>query len=387
MKNVHKVLEKLKPLYKKNQEGKIQVWTVFLADPSKEGINVTVQFGELKGKIQEKKYKVTAGKNTGKKNETSVFDQAVLEAQSKWEKKLKSGYVTSLKDAEAGKLDSIIKGGLSPMLAHSYEKYQDKVEFPCYVQPKLDGQRCIAMRDSKGKVTLWTRTRKQIHSCPHIIEQVEKMLSHFGPIEVALDGELYHHDLKDQFEELMSAVRKDKPSEESSKIEYHVYDFAIHPNGAIGFEGRLNLLESLPDYFSHVNIVQTSILHNHKELELAHDHMVDSGYEGLMVRSVEGLYEGKRSKHLLKFKKFQDAEFSIQGVLPGKDNTVVFKCKTKNRTSFEATMSGDKKKNQKYLNDSSLWKGKKLTVKFQGLTGKNGVPRFPVGLRIREGKE
>jgi ATP-dependent DNA ligase len=375
-------------LYKKNTQGKIEQWTVQVVTVSNkfDHYGVKVTFGEKGGKLQEKVFYIGSGKNIGKKNETSVQEQAWLEAEAKHNKKLKQGYVKDIKAARAGETDSIIKGGIIPMLAHSYDDYYEKVEFPCYVQPKLDGQRCIAIRDNKKKVTLWTRTRKPITSCPHVVKELEQILLHVEG-EVALDGELYHHELKDKFEELMSAVRKEKPSEASQSIQFHVYDCAVHPEGAVDFSLRNAFLETLPDWCESVKFVPTALCYKADVLEKIHDAYVKEGYEGMMVRSCTGLYENKRSKHLLKFKKFQDAEFPIQGVLPGKDNTVVFKCKTKAGTTFEATMSGDKKNNQKYLKDSSLWKGKKLTVKFQGLTGKNGVPRFPVGLRIREGKE
>jgi DNA ligase-1 len=372
---------KLPPLYKRNVQGKIELWKVFVVDNY-----IEVVYGEHgSAKFQRKVTKITKGKSVGKKNETTPHEQAESEAMSKWEKKLKSGYVQNLKDAQAGKTDKIIKGGIVPMLA---AKYSDKMklDFPVYVQPKLDGERCIATRIN-GEVTLWTRTRKQITSCPHIIVQLKDVLASI-PGNLFIDGELYIHMPNDKkaFEKLMSAIRKVEPTPESRMVEFHVYDGCHLVFGEaieLSFEKRFTILNKLPDYYSHIKFVNSSGCLNHKEIKLAHDYFTSEGYEGLMVREPESFYEHKRSKALLKMKQMHDAEFEIVNVVAGKDNTVVFVCLCKKET-FGVTMSGNKKDNQKYLKNKSLWEGKKLTVQYQRLTGKNQVPLFPVGLRIRE---
>lgn len=371
------MIKRMQTLYKKNTQGKIEQWSVKVLARAG-STSVVTTYGEVGGKQIEKSHIITEGKNVGKKNQTDHVEQATLEAQAKWNKKLKSGYVQTMFEAQADKLDKIIEGGIVPMLAHSYDDYKDEVEFPCYIQPKLDGQRCIAVKKN-GVVTLWTRTRKPITSCPHIAEQVWHMLLGVEG-DVTLDGELYSHKHKDNFEQIMKAVRKKEFTKACDEIEYHVYDIVMNEP----FNFRNASIESLPDYFTNVKIVPTSLVKNHKELQLAHDLFVRDGFEGVMVRSVKGLYENKRSKHLLKFKSFKDAEFKIIGFVKGKDDVVCAVLDNGKGTTFKATMSGDKKQNQKYLKNSSDYDGKMLTVKYQGLTGKNGVPRFPVGLRIRE---
>ena len=370
-------------LYKLNNQGKVEQWSICVrANSTNKGHSVHTTFGEYRGKMQTKSYNVLKGKNIGKKNETNSGEQAWLEAEAKHNGMLKKGYVKNLKDAKAGKTDSIIQGGIVPMLAHSYDDHKDKIKFPVMVQPKLDGQRCIA-HFKNGKVTLWTRTRKPILSCPHIIKSLESLVTD-KTWEFYLDGELYNHDLKNDFEKLMSAVRKQKPSEESLKVQFHIYD--CHSDQSVEvltFKRRFEILCGLPDtYCGNIFHVTTSEAFNHEDLEQAQKQYIQEGFEGLMIRDPESLYVNKRSKGLLKMKTFDDAEFEILDVIPGKDNTVMFKCKCKKET-FEATMSGDKKENQKYLKNKKKFIGKQLTVKFQGLTGKNGVPRFPVGLRIR----
>lgn len=377
----------MKPLYKLNTQGKIETWKIEVFDYDIEDITdmfpavIKTTYGELKGKQQSKTFQIHCGKNIGKKNETTILEQAFAEAEAKWLKQLKKGYVENLKDAQAGKTDSIITGGVIPMLAHSYDDHKDKIQFPVLAQPKLDGQRCLA-HYKNGKVTLWTRTRKPILSCPHVIEELEKILK--GQTEMYLDGELYNHALKDDFEKLMSAVRKQKPSEESLKIHYWVYDCILPEGGCTGARNMLIDSFNFMNKCKHIKLTPTRQLISHDLLESYQKSWIEMGYEGLMVRALFVEYEHKRSKHLLKMKTFQDAEFKITNVVPGKDNSVVFVCETEDGTKFEATKSGDKEKNQIYLKKSSLWKGKQLTVKFQGLTGARKVPRFPVALRIRD---
>jgi DNA ligase-1 len=337
-------------------------------------------YGEVGGKLQETSDTIKEGKNVGKKNETSIFNQAVAEATSKWEKKLKAGYVLSQEDALSGVVHEIVEGGILPMLAHSYDKSGEKISYPCSGQPKLDGIRCIAIKNGNS-VTLWSRTRKPITSCPHIIEAINKCFDG----DIVLDGELYNHDLKEQFEKIVSAVRKEEPSEESLLVQYHIYDHA----GPGPFLNRIldlgNWMESSSEY---ICIVPTYVVEDEIGVPELFKSCKSEGYEGAMLRNQHGLYENKRSYHLQKVKEFEDAEFEIVGVEEGRGKLQglvgAFVCRTKDGTEFKAKPAGDQEATKTYLENPESVIGKLLTVQFQGLTGKNGVPRFPVGLRVRE---
>lgn len=374
---------KFTTLYKKNTQGKIEMWSITFWE-NKPCATVSIIFGEKEGKRQQKQFVIKEGKNIGKKNETTVIEQAQAEAQARFEKQLKKGYVKSIEDAQAGVTDKIIQGGLLPMLAHKFEDYNYLIQYPVFVQPKLDGQRCIAIKQN-NKVTLWTRTRKQILSVPHIIEQLETLLK--GMNDFFLDGELYLHG-KDNFEEIMSAVRKQKPSQASQQIEFHVYDCEFLGKQTQSFADRIQLLLNLKIKSKNVKTVKTFSCQTLISVEDMQKGFISDGYEGLMIRNADGVYKcGKRSTELLKMKTFDDAEFTIVGFEKGKDNAVVAICLMPNRKDqqhFKATMTGDKQENQKYLINEESFIGKKLTVKYQGLTGANKVPRFPIGVRIRE---
>lgn len=375
-----------KTLYKKTSTGAIQEWNVQVVYSNVyQRAEIIYKYGQLDSeKIQTTNDFITKGKNIGKQNETSIIEQAIVEAQAKWEKQKKKGYVESIQDAEAGKIDDIIKGGINPMLAHKYINHFDKIEFPALGQPKLDGHRCTALIDENGKCTIWSRTRKKITSMIHIEQEIEKTLGQYKGL--ILDGELYNHEYKSDFEQLSSAIRKKEQPENYHIIQYHIYDCII--DGP--FSDRTEYLKKiLPAKNKFLKRVETVAIKDFDDNKRYYQHCMDRGYEGSMIRNAHGKYENKRSYHLQKVKKFDDAEFPIVGIeKEGKGklrgHVGSFSCKAPNGNIFGVKMKGKTEKLKEYFENHDLWKGKKLTVQFQGWTTKSRVPRFPSGVRLRE---
>ena len=366
---------KFAPLYELSNRGSVKCWLIEVEECG-EVSKIITSFGVLNGKMQVSSDTISSGKNIGKVNETSVYEQALAEAKSKWEGKKKKGYVESLEGAKAGDLDALITGGVEPMLAHTYAKSGDKITYPAYTQPKLDGIRCVAIKSGE-EVTLWTRTRKPILSCPHIVEAIA--ITYAG-VNITLDGELYNHSLKSNFEEIVAAVKRDEATEASALIEYHIYDIISDEPFNVRSES-IGVLEAP------LVGVKTELVNDESAMLSNFDSYTELGYEGLMIRTERSPYENKRSYHLQKVKEFDDAEFLIVGVNEGRGKLQgtlgTFSCVTNEGVGFEVKMGGNQEDNKRYLNDSSSWSGKLLTVKFQGITEKSGVPRFPVGLRVR----
>lgn len=366
---------KLPTLYKKSSQGKIEIWQISVV-----GTAITTVYGEHDGKMQTTTDFIKSGKNIGKVNETTPEEQAKLEAKSKWEKKLKSGYVDSFEKATRGETSELITGGVEPMLAHPFDKQGGKIKYPCFGQPKLDGIRCIAIKRGDD-VTLWTRTRRPIKSCPHIEEAIKLQLLHIP--EIILDGELYNHDLKSDFEKIVSAVRKDKPSEESKLIQYHVYDVVTNSD----YIDRYQMIYGLP-IKGFLREVETIVVDGADDIPNLTDGYIAKGYEGLMLRNVNGVYENKRSTNLIKVKKFESDEFTIIGIVEGRGklsgHVGAFTCELPDGETFEAKLAGSQERLKELFDGpKSNWFGKQLTVKHQGKTSK-GVPRFPVGVEIRD---
>jgi DNA ligase-1 len=382
-------------LYKKTSTGAIQYWstevTTQIGQMNDEeyapewGLIVT-RFGQVDGKEQITNETIIEGKNIGKSNETTPYQQAEKEAEARWTKQLKKGYVESIQAAEAGELDKLIEGGISPMLAHTFSKQGHKIKYPCFVQPKLDGIRCIAIIKDGG-CTLWSRTRKPITSCPHIVAELESI---FAAIDITLDGELYNPDFKDNFEHIVHLVRQEEPDENCTDIQYHIYDIVTEGNFSARHGSFIGMVDAAGflDSESSLRFVQTELVRTEDEVMMFFDKYKSMGYEGAMLRNMDGRYTNKRSYDLQKVKEFQDAEFEIVDIQEGRaklsGHVGAFVCRTSDGTEFLAKLSGDTKRLRDYFNDHSLWRGKRLTVQFQGLTGKNNVPRFPVGISIRD---
>ena len=374
---------KFPKLFKKTSTGAIEFWeveasSVLLDIPCG---TIRTYWGQVGGKTQEAEDIIRVGKNLGKANETTSFQQAELEAQAQWEKKLKKGYVKSLEDAVAGKVDSVIEGGISPMLAHRYDEQGHKIVFPAYAQPKLDGHRCIAVVKD-GACTLWSRTRKPIKSVPHIVKAVEDMANSYGLNDIIFDGELYNHDYRDRFEQLTSFIRQETPKAGYEVVQYHIYDLAMN---SVEFANRTLILKEFVHIDYCLRIVETVSIIDEDDLMLAFERFLALGYEGAIVRNVAGKYVNKRSYDLLKIKTFLDSEFKCIGVEEGRGKLAghaIFVCQMDNGTEFRAKMKGTTESLKQYWEHPELAIGKMLTVKFQGYTNKNGVPRFPVALRF-----
>lgn len=383
---------KLQKLFKKSSKGVPQEWEI-----EADGNVIITRWGYVGGAIQETRDEIKSGKNDGKANATTAEQQAQREAISQWEKKLKKGYVKSLDDAAAGKVDELITGGHFPMLADKFRDHGDKVSYPVYVQPKFDGHRCIVVVES-GEPTMWTRTRKPITGLPHIIAAVREAMKKAGITDIVLDGELYNHAYRNNFEDLTSFIRNPSPKPGHEVVQYHIYDI-VDLNAL--FEQRHQTIQGLQLDGKTLVEVPTFLAEDEDHVMEIFEGFLRDGFEGLMVRIPAGKYishPSKRSKDLLKVKKFDDAEFMVVGVEEGRGRLTgkaIFVCTTAKLSApslvplsssvlFRAKMKGKIEDLEKYIKDPSLAIGRMLTVQYFGMSNKNNVPRFPVGLRFRE---
>tara|TARA_R110002049_G_scaffold217796_1_gene389241 strand:- start:52 stop:879 length:828 start_codon:yes stop_codon:yes gene_type:complete len=201
---------------------------------------------------------------------------------------------------------------IKPMLAYKVGKKEIDWSAKNFIQPKLDGVRCIFTKDGA-----YSRTGKQFKNLAHIEEDLADFFNN-NPNSV-LDGELYNHDLKHDFEKIISLVRKQKPTDEDrfeagNLVQYHVYDTIWD---GVTYEDRYNWLRmNLPIYKTMTLIANTTV-DSISEAKMLHDVHLAKGYEGSILRT-NGLYEQKRSYNLQKFKDFHDTEATITGYEEGK---------------------------------------------------------------------
>jgi DNA ligase 1 len=315
-----------------------------------------------------------SGKNVGKKNETTPEQQALAEAQAMWTKKFEGGSYESIDDIDKPKF-------FSPMLAKNWDDEKSKAKYPVYSQPKLDGIRCIVKKDG-----MWSRNGKKIISAPHIRESLEPIFSQFP--NLILDGELYADKFANDFNAICSLVKKTKPTLEDleaskNSIEYWVYDV---PGSDDPFKWRMNTyINMIGHIYPGVKLVPTVLLNSEEEVNTQYEKYINEGFEGQMLRTVEGKYESKRSKSLLKHKSFIDEEYTILDVVEGEGNktgmvgSFVFKSKTGHTFNSSPKFNWEECK--------ELWEkrqeliGKSATVKYFNLTP-DGVPRFPYVIKI-----
>lgn len=237
--------------------------------------------------------------------------------------------------------------------------------------------RCIANRDG-----LWSRTGKEIVACPHINQALQPLFA--SNPDMVLDGELYNHDFKDDFNSIISMVRKTKPAaedlaESADKVQYHVYDIASETTV---FESRKDSVAAAVAEVNHPAIVcvETLVAHDEAEVDNYFGEHVALGYEGGIIR-INDVYEQKRTKSLLKRKDFEDAEFEIIRIEEGKGNWRSFAKSLIIRLPDGSTQQSGLAGTQEYLKqvlvEKDDYEGGEATVCYFQKT-LDGKLRFPV---------
>jgi DNA ligase-1 len=357
---------KLGTLYKRTQTGKVQEWTIEI-----EGNKYRTISGQTDGKKMVSKWTDCYAKNTGKLNATTNEEQALVEATAKRRLKLEREYTDTIKE-----VDNFSENVKAVMLAKKYHEHKDSLTFPVFVQPKLDGMRCRV--NSKG---MFSREGKDIISAPHVYEILKPLFTEFP--NLVLDGELYSNKLYNNFDKIISLVKKSKPTDEdlresAEKVEYHIYDTIVDGN----FSERNKILKLLFDKISDKRIiyVETRIAKDEEEIFTYYQKWLDQGYEGLMVR-MNTPYETKRTKALLKLKPNEEEEFTIIDIEEGKGNRsgmagrAILSLNDGSGRTFEASMLGSHDYCVELLKNVHNVRGQKGTVVFQNYSPK-GIPRF-----------
>ena len=369
-----KTMEREK-LYKIDRKEGIRVWWVEYTEEAYRTCS-----GLLDGKIVESGWIYPREKNVGRANSTTVAEQVVAEVQSKYEARMYQGkYHPSIEEARGGAkfIECMLAEKFNPKKSNNY---------PYYSQPKLDGVRCVVSED-----VMQTRNGKMFFSSPHIREALDSFFEEFP--DYILDGELYNHALKNDFEKIISLARKTKPKpedlqESASMVEYHVYD-VITPD-PMTYEERMNFLqEKVLDRFNMIHVVPAFIVNNLEEAEEKLGEYLESGYEGQMLRKSESPYEHRRSASLLKHKMFEDDEYEIVEVVEGQGNWSGYAKSIMIRLPDGSTqrsgMRGNFKNGKEILENKDDYAGTQVTVRYQNKTS-DGKLRFPVVVAFWKGK-
>lgn len=359
-----KYTEIMNPLYKRDVTGNIRIWQMELGWNSEAEAAHRSHTGIKDGAIVTSEWKMAEAKNVGRANATSAREQAESEIASLYVQRKDRGYFES--EADVDTFDKF-----KPMLANEYEQKKVSFEGDVYSQPKLDGIRCIARKDG-----LWSRQGKPITSCPHIEESLRVFFDKY-PYAI-IDGELYNHELKDDFNKITSMVRKTKLKDEDyaeSKrlVEYHVYDCYLDAK----FSERYNFLNSM-GFQKPIVYVKTQLVEDFEDIDAEYGDYLAAGFEGQMIRLDEE-YQNKRSKYLLKRKEFLTDEFKVVAMEQGQGNwsgyVKRFILELPNGTQFGAGVRGTQETMKQLYesNNTPDW----ATLRYFTPTP-DGIPRFPV---------
>lgn len=361
--------------------GKVKIWkaTSDFVVNSKGFIDIVTEWGFQGFKMQTKIIEVKAGKNKGKSNETTIQQQAQLKIDQLYQGKIDDGMVYDI---------SLYEIPQNPMLAKPFAERAEHITYiDCYEQDKLNGMRCWVER-VKDEITFKSRTGKFFTPFPHIAAELLLILKDGDK----RDGELFHFDY--EFEAICSEGNKSKNADREGWMQYHCYD-AISVDGNQPFKERLKNVESIPKHFKYVIPVKAKFIKDFT-VEILNKDCLDAmerGYEGIMIRDPDALYEystspSHRSDGLLKYKLFEDAEFQIVNILPAENepDQPMFVLQITKDILTPVRLKGSKTDNTVYLQKKEDYIRKWMKTQFQCYT-KAGDLSFPVGLGIRKGEE
>ncbi len=362
-----KLVHRFDTLYHIDGNQNVRVWWM-----EQRGDEYRAVSGVENGQLVTSEWKKAKAKNVGRVNATTAVQQATAEIESQYTKKLDRKYSRTKGSASKSNI-------IEPMLAQTYKGWDKNWKY-VYSQPKLDGMRCIATADG-----LFSRGGKPIVSVPHI-ERALKPLFDLKP-DLILDGELYNHALRDDFNELISIARQTKPTQEDilkakDNIDYHVYDVIQNRD----FSDRHSFLKSIVAGINNdsIKLVNTIGISTEGALDVEYAALLQEGYEGQMIR-FDSPYEQKRSKSLLKRKEFIDEEFEVLDILEGVGNWSGYaksvQCKTKDGVVFNAGIKGAQEFTKKLLTQKPV--PKYATVRYQNVTP-DGSLRFPIAVAFWE---
>lgn len=363
---------KLPKLYTRTVSKAIQQWEIII-----EGDQYYTIAGQLNGALTKSAPHTAKGKNIGRANETTPEQQSILEAKSKWDKKKKEGYFESVNDIDS-------KIFVEPMLAQKFMDRREKIKYPVAVEDKYNGIRMV--RHEEGG---FSRTGEQFFCVDHILESTSGLIKKYP--NLVLDGELFsmkYRNLLNRITSLVSVNRKEKDvsaddlAESRRIVEYWVYD-------AYGYEGiteetpyiqRKDALEELIAGRDFLVYADYRLARDEEAVMNALSNAVSRKMEGVMIKDLNGTYEHKRSKYLLKLKKFEDAEYEVldieggTGNWEGKAKRII--CKLPNGETFASNIRGTYEELEDLLRNKQKHIGKKATVTYQELS-EYGVPLIP----------
>lgn len=435
-------------LYSINTRNKYLLWTIFIAiiDKNKNQIDVTEEYIDRKElpkgacgaywsvsgteDMTMTKSNVTyisKGKNTGKKNYTTAFTQAIIDAKSIFNKKIKSGHKYDkediIKKGDEVSFERLLNDttrGSAPwrvyaMALHDYKKFSNKIHFPAFIQYKLDGTLFIVVHhpslpeikvdDQLLKIDGYSRSRESYEQQNHILKELYPVALAYPGLHFV--GELWKEGYGLQEISGFSRRKADTKLENEIKMDFNIFDcFELDQN--YSFEERQFILEEAmlklenPKY---VHVIPSEPVNNEKELFEKYEKYLELKYEGAVIRNKNAPYEFGvekeiRSYDTQKLKPRFDGEWPIVNFGEGKGKetgAIKWICADRNsdkdlkdRETFAVTPNQPtelrKKIFKKLKEDPEFFKkeifGQEAVISYSILSN-TGFPQQPKMLRFR----
>ncbi len=329
---------------------------------------------------------ITEGKNIGRSNETTILTQSIIYMRNLYLKKMKSGYVLNLSNIN---IENIF-----PMALQVYSKNKKHIQYPCYIQPKLDGIRLISKLDENFNITMLSRRLNEFIGFESIKAEIKLLLNNYK--DLILDGELYNHNMN--LQQISGIVRNENPEyPEKELLQFYIFD-CVDLQKDLTFNERYNILKELfkNKNFKYLILTDTIEINDEKESDKYYNEYIKNGYEGIVYKNKDAKYEYSsykeiRSYQFLKRKKNYDAEYPIIGFeegIHGKDKgAIIFIMKTSDNKEFKAvpnmTLKERKKMYELAKKDFNIYKNKLATISFDEYS-KDNIPLRAKFITIRD---
>lgn len=347
------------------------------------------QYGVMNGKLTTSALTEVYGKNKNKSNETTNMRQAIMQAISMMNKKKQAGFSIT---------QNFVNDKLYPMALDIFSKNKEKLKYPCYIQPKLDGVRMLIQKNKNGiDMDLVSRRLHVITGFNNIKEEAKELYSRLeneGCDVNFLDGEIYIHGkpLQD-----ISGIVRGNEDESKEVMEYHIFDICSKDKSMpsiLRFQAlRKVMLNPHLRQFKYIKLVETRSCTSEEMGDELFEEYINMGYEGIVYKQLDYIYESsssreKRSLQYLKRKKQHDEEFTIVDYSEGKGkfkSLVIFRLQTSDGNIFDCVPMGTAEYRKKLWEmcekDFTVFKGKLAKVKFDDYS-KNGTPTRAVIVQI-----
>ena len=338
-------------LYKPTKTGAIQI-----CDISVSGAVVSTTFGQLDGKLQTST-DTCSPKNVGRANSTTAEQQAILEAQSKFAKKVKSGYSQELTSTPTVQLPQKVK---------TYQDNKHLVSYSCYATPKYNGLNGTYWLLPDKTLKLTSRGGDELPPIPHLEPTILKMMEHFKT--TCINGELYISG--ESLQNITSAVKK--PKELSKSLVFIPFEL---PLVSAPYKDKVALL---------IKYIPIVYITSEEMLEEFYTATVEAGYEGVVIYNTDSIYQfNQRSSTVLKYKPVADAEYKILSYTTDRNGHPVFTCETHDGKQFKVKPKGtDEERKQIITNFDSQYKNNYYKIEYEMLSD-SGIPLKGIGVGLR----